>query len=116
MPSVVVGDNGERGVGESSLLGQNDLGHIGHVDDIEAPLVEELGLTTTRETWALNGNTAALGVEMWTVVLAAGFARSVDLGNVLLGGLCQYLCTNGEIDELFISSVLPNRVQIHGDR
>ncbi len=49
MPGVVVGDHGQRRVGDLRLAGELGLGHRGHADEIGAPVLVEPRLGLGRE-------------------------------------------------------------------
>lgn len=54
LPAVVVCRHGDAGIAQTRLLGQDHLGHCGHVDDVGAPLAEHQALCPRREAGPLD--------------------------------------------------------------
>ena len=74
VPAVVVGDEGERRVGDLGFAGELGLLQIGHADDVHAPLTIDVTLSLGRERRPFHTDvrTAAMRFD------AYGIARSLE--------------------------------------
>ena len=101
MPRTVVSDNSQGGVREARLSSKHHLWDIGHVDYVETPTVEELGLTTTRKSGPLDCYAAAFQLQARPISLRTRLTRLVDFWEEFLGSFYENLQQ--------ISQVLENR-------
>lgn len=64
LPAVVVGGHGYAGVAKARLLGEDHLGHAGHVNNVGPPLAEHQALGARGEARALDGEHRTLRVAL----------------------------------------------------
>ena len=62
-PAVVVGDDADRGVADLLLAGQEDLGHVGHAQQVAASPLQEQAHHTGAQARPLDAGVGDIAVQ-----------------------------------------------------